>query len=336
MNGPEWCTIESDPGVFTELISKFGVQDVQVEELWGLEDADFARLSPVHGLIFLFKWDSSQQSEVSENVLDEVPEGVFFAKQTINNACATTAILSILLNRAKQLNLGATLTDFLSFTSALDPESRGMALANQEAIRTAHNSFSRPEPIQIERAKDDEEGEAFHFISYVNVNGFLYELDGLQKGPRLIDSCDESDWFGKARTVLQQRMAAYKEKELRFTLLALCGDQRIKLRKELEGCGDDAARKAELEQAITGENEKREKWKNENIRRRHNYFPFILNLLGMLGKKGLLKDLTERAKEKKKAKIARAEEEKKKREEAQGKAQDEAAKKKLDSESPAK
>lgn len=333
MNGPEWCTIESDPGVFTELISKFGVKDVQVEELWGLEDADFARLSPVHGLIFLFKWDKSQQSEVSENVLDETPEGVFFAKQTINNACATTAILSILLNRAKELSLGATLSDFLSFTSALDSESRGMALANLEAVRVAHNSFSRPEPIQIERTKDDDEGEAFHFISYVRVNGFLYELDGLQKGPRLIDSCSDSDWFSKARTVLQQRMAAYQEKELRFTLLALCGDQRLKLQKELTEGAADATRKAELESAIAAENEKREKWKNENIRRRHNYFPFILSLLGAMGKKGILKDLTARAKEKKKEKIARMEEKIEKKKE---KEKDEATKKKLNFESPAK
>merc|ERR1712154_226654 len=168
------------------------------------------------------------------------------------------------------------LTEFLSFTSALDPESRGMALANQEAIREAHNSFSRPEPIQIERAKDDDEGEAFHFISYVAVNGILYEMDGLQKGPRLIDCCDESDWFQKARNVLQQRMAAYQSKELRFTLLAVCKDLESKFKAEQKALTENGnqgndARLSELGDLIQTEQEKKRKWTIENVRRRHNY-----------------------------------------------------------------
>lgn len=267
MNGPEWCTIESDPGVFTELIAKFGVKDVQVEELWGLEDSDFKRLSPMHGLIFLFKYEQSQQEEIAENVLDEVPEGVFFAKQVIQNACATQAILSVLLNRSKEIELGETLTNFLSFSSALDAETIGLQLGGLEDIRRAHNSFSRPEPIQIERAKDDDEGEAFHFISYVAVNGILYEMDGLQKGPRLIDCCDETDWFQKARSVLQQRMASYQSKELRFTLLAVCKDLESKFvterdaLKQQENPDDEAqSRLSELEDLIQNERQKKKKW----------------------------------------------------------------------------
>merc|ERR1712173_124910 len=78
-------------------------------------------------------------------------------------------------------------------------------------------------------------------------------------------------------------------------------------------------RLAALDDLIKNEEEKRIKWKIENIRRRHNYFPFILNLIRTLGEKKVLRSLTEKAKEKKKEKIKRMEDEKKKQEEAKRK-----------------
>ena len=157
-----------------------------MEELYDLEDSTYSQLGPVYGLIFLFKWEKEQAIATEENVLDEVPEGLFFAKQMINNACATQAIISVLLNASDKIELGETLTQFKTFTLELDPKTRGEVLQNSENIRDAHNSFHRPDPITIEHSKDDEEGEAFHFISYVPVNEVLYEIDGLQKGPRLL------------------------------------------------------------------------------------------------------------------------------------------------------
>jgi len=314
-----WCLIESDPGVFTELIKEFGVKGVQVEEMWSLDTEHFERLKPVHGLIFLFKWvgNGSVESNSGKIVTDD---DIFFARQVIQNACATQAILSVLMNAENKVELGQNLKDFKSFIVDLDSESRGYAIGNSDAIRTVHNSFARVEPFFIEESKNakGKKEDLYHFVAYLPYQGKVYELDGLKGGPILLGDVGANfDWLSIAKPAIEERMNRYASTETHFALLNICSSRSKALEKEMgelrasldelvasndETFNDtmnEIRTQIQLLQAQLDDiNQEKERQRQENIRRRHNYFPFIMTLLKTLSTKGILPRLIEQAKTK--------------------------------------
>merc|ERR1712226_239188 len=93
-----------------------------VEELMTLEDEDLKSIEPIYGLIFLFKW--KKETEKRET-LAHYDNELFFAKQVINNACATQALLSILMNRTDTVKIGEELTNIRNFTMGLSAADKG-------------------------------------------------------------------------------------------------------------------------------------------------------------------------------------------------------------------
>lgn len=157
-------------------------------------------------------------------------------------------------------------------------------------------------------AKKDE--DVFHFIGYIPIGGRLYELDGLKNGPIDLGAVAvDGDWLNVVRPVIEKRIQKYSADEIHFNLMAIVSDMKMlhqrhidEHMKKIEAGGmeteESQAEITRLQQLIADEEQKRLKYRIENIRRRHNYLPFIMELLKILAEQGKLVELVEKAKEK--------------------------------------
>ena len=245
----DWQTIESDPGVFTELIHKFGMTNVIMEEIIDLDTINKA----AHGLIFLFTYKPRNPDTVHVDKL-------FFANQIINNACATLSILHVLMNT---MEVKGPLQNLKEFVSDFDSETKGIAVGNSDEIRIAHNSFTVPQSISVDHDETAKPEDAFHFTAFIPFNGNVYEIDGLLNNPVLIGPVNGGNWIDVAVDHIKQRLVT----DIRFNLMAIVPDPLIKLRAE------------DNQILIEEELAKREQWRKENIRRRFNYWPLIFKML---------------------------------------------------------
>jgi ubiquitin carboxyl-terminal hydrolase L5 len=286
-----WQLTESDPGVFTELLKSLGVPLV-VDDLYSLDPVSLAPLQPLRALIFLFKWLPGTGEPESTGGAYDVDFPGFFANQVVQNACATLAVLNALGN-IPDLTAGQELHELLSFTTGMDPQTRGLAITSADWLRAAHNALSPPSAISLDGLDLPKTTEdAYHFIVYLPVLGSVYELDGLKQSPITHGPYEEDGegWVARARAAIEARIATYPAGSLEFSLLALHDDPFPTLQTELSDAqaSGDGAREAELAQRLADEHSKRERWAFENSLRRHNYVGMIHSLALALAKAGRL------------------------------------------------
>lgn len=69
-----------------------------------------------------------------------------------------------------------------------------------------HNSFARPQVFELEDPRGEKE-DNYHFVTYLPIDGRLYELDGLLETPIDHGAVEGDDWLATARPVIEKRIS---------------------------------------------------------------------------------------------------------------------------------
>ncbi|KAG8843730.1 hypothetical protein FRB96_003856 [Tulasnella sp. 330] len=298
-----WKLFESDPACFNELFTALGVRGLIVDDLYSLDDASLSALRPLHALVFLFKWVAGADEKGGGTGQYDNDFGGFFMRQTVNNACATIAVLNGICN-IPAIELGTELAQLIEFSNGLDYETKGEVFTSSDWLRTAHNSLIPPSAVSLENLGLPKTAEdAYHFVVYLPQVGSVYELDGLKRAPVNHGSYNESvnfGWAQKAREVIEARIATYPAGSVHFNLLAIRSDPLPIIQTQLNEA--KAKNQSELmrllEEQMLVEKEKRDRWAFDNSIRRHNHLGLIYALLSGMSQTGGLDKAVEGAKAK--------------------------------------
>ncbi|CAG8570294.1 7978_t:CDS:10 [Gigaspora rosea] len=239
--GP-WVKLQSEPSLFTALMYDLGVKGAKATEVFVLDQQDnFDDLGEIYGLVFLFKMIGDVTGDAKGlhkgtdyEPLEEYPKNVYFANQVVvENACATLAVLNIVLN-CPHLEIDQELKEFKEFTWDLPPATRGFSITNHPTLRQIHNSMARhpedslivEEPNKNGGSEDEGGGEVYHYIAYVPIDGEVWQLDGLYPHPVSLGKySNEKQWYDAVRGVIHERIDGFHAEQVDYVLLAITKDQ---------------------------------------------------------------------------------------------------------------
>lgn len=84
---------------------------------------------------------------------------------------------------------------------------KGLTISNSQVISSVHNSFARQQIFEFDPNSSKKHEDAYHFISYVPIDGRLYELDGLKSGPIDLGVIPaDTEWTSVVKPIIEQRM----------------------------------------------------------------------------------------------------------------------------------
>jgi len=213
--------MEINPEMLNKMLTKLGVAGSwHFVDVLGLDGESMSAVpAPSCALMLLFPLTPKHESfrkQQGDKVVDD--SDVYFLKQTVVNSCGTVALLHSVANNQSKVEFDgdSALKKFFDETANMSADDRAKHLEKNKAIREAHDEAAaqgqcRPEPDKIN----------FHFITFINMKGQLYELDGRMDGA-LKHGATTDDSFIKDAAVVCREFMEREKGEVRFSAVALC------------------------------------------------------------------------------------------------------------------
>jgi len=218
--------LESNPDVINEYLRKLGIgQKWNCVDVYGFDEEILGMVpKPAVAMMLLFpitaNYEAHSKDEATKSGSQATPTDVYFIKQTIGNACGTIAVIHALANNEKRIDLGnGSFKKFLDLSKAAKPEERAALLEKDAEMTRAHESSA--EGGQTAAPSRDAKVD-LHFISFVNVNGTLYELDGRKSAP-IAHGKTTDETLMKDAAVVCKKFIEREPENLNFTALAISG-----------------------------------------------------------------------------------------------------------------
>ncbi|KTG06518.1 hypothetical protein cypCar_00034924 [Cyprinus carpio] len=214
----EWKPMEINPEMLNKVLSKLGVgSSWRFVDVLGLEDEALSGVpSPCCAMMLLFPLTQQHEDFRSKQSVDD-SKSVYFLKQTVVNSCGTVGLVHAVANNQDSIDFDSdsALKKFLEATSGMAAAERAKELEQNKAIQETHDAVADEGQCRPEADKVN-----FHFITFVNVNGQLYELDGRMDGPVKHGTTKPESFVMDAAKVCREFMEREKG-EVRFSAVAL-------------------------------------------------------------------------------------------------------------------
>ena len=215
-----WLPLEANPDVMNAFARQLGLAPtLAFHDVFGFDDEllDFIP-QPCVAVLMLFPiTDATGRVTGTAPPSGSSVDDVWFARQTVSNACGTMGVIHAALNGAGATTPESYFEDLRARCAGMDANARARVIEEDDALEAAHVGASVEGQSEVPR---DDEPVDLHFVALVESNGGVWELDGRKEAPVYHGATTGKGLLRDSVPVIRKYMEA-AEGSIHFNAIAL-------------------------------------------------------------------------------------------------------------------